>query len=181
MPVPSQGYYGFHSFLVVDWFCLFINLWNSLWKIVRSSVILLLPLLAKLKSSLRKFYGLHHVLVDRYGTSVTNDHGYIPLVVNTFRSFPHSWFIIEFVTRLTQRVSLVEQERLTIPEHLGSPPVFSGVRVAGSLVLCVIFCRSLFVHLSFFFCPLCCLSSDLRILIAPLVSSNSSCAYLCWL
>jgi hypothetical protein len=27
MPVPSQGHYGFHSFPVVDWFCLFINLW----------------------------------------------------------------------------------------------------------------------------------------------------------
>jgi membrane-bound metal-dependent hydrolase YbcI (DUF457 family) len=27
MPVPSQGHYGFHSFLVVDWFCLFIYLW----------------------------------------------------------------------------------------------------------------------------------------------------------
>jgi hypothetical protein len=24
MPVPSQGNYGFHSFPVVDWFCLFI-------------------------------------------------------------------------------------------------------------------------------------------------------------
>jgi hypothetical protein len=23
MPVPSQGHYGFHSFPVVDWFCLF--------------------------------------------------------------------------------------------------------------------------------------------------------------
>jgi hypothetical protein len=27
MPVPSQGHYGFHSFPVVDWFCLFIHLW----------------------------------------------------------------------------------------------------------------------------------------------------------
>jgi hypothetical protein len=37
------------------------------------------------------------------------------------------------------------------------------------------FCRSLFVHLSLFFWPLCCLSFfDLRILITPLVSSNSS-------
>jgi hypothetical protein len=61
--------------------------------------------------------------------------------------------------------------------------VFSGVRVTRSLVLCV-FCRSLFilfllaivlsVLLSFFFWPLCCLSFDLRILITPLVSSNSS-------
>ena len=37
------------------------------------------------------------------------------------------------------------------------------------------FCRSLFVFLSFFFLPLCCLSFfDLRILITPLLSSNSS-------
>ena len=27
MPVPSQGHYGFPSFLVVDWCCLFIYLW----------------------------------------------------------------------------------------------------------------------------------------------------------
>ena len=46
MPVPSQGHYGFHSFPVVDWFCLFIYLWVLTFPctIVRSSVILLLPL-----------------------------------------------------------------------------------------------------------------------------------------
>ena len=27
MPVPSQGHYGFPTFPVVDWFCLFVNLW----------------------------------------------------------------------------------------------------------------------------------------------------------
>ena len=27
MPVPSQGHYGFHSFPVVDRFCLLIYLW----------------------------------------------------------------------------------------------------------------------------------------------------------
>ena len=58
-------------------------------------------------------------------------------------------FITSFVTRLTQWVPLVEQELLTLPEHLSSPPVFSGVRVTRSLVLCVMFCRSLFVRLSF--------------------------------
>jgi hypothetical protein len=36
------------------------------------------------------------------------------------------------------------------------------------------FCRLLFVLLDFFFLPLCCLFFDIRILIAPLVSSNSS-------
>ena len=52
--------------------------------------------------------------------------------------------------------------------------VFRGVRVTRSLVLRVMFCRSLFVPLSFFILPLCCLSFDLRILISHLVSSNSS-------
>ena len=75
---------------------------------------------------------------------VTNDHGYVPLVVNTIRSFPHSWLITGFVTRLTRWVSLVEQELPTLPEHLSSPPVLSRVRVTRSLVLRV-FCRSLFV------------------------------------
>ena len=51
-------------------------------------------------------------------------------------------------------------------------PVFSGVRVTLSLVLCVCFFRFLFVHLSFFLWPLCCLSFNLRIRIIALVSSN---------
>ena len=51
-------------------------------------------------------------------------------------------------------------------------PVFSGVRVTLSLVLCGCFFRFLFVHLSFFFWPLCCLSFNLRIRIIALVSSN---------
>jgi hypothetical protein len=81
-------------------------------------------LLVKLKSSLRKFYDRHHDLVDRYGISVTNDHGYVPLVVSISRSFPHSGLITGFVTRLTRRVPLVEQELLTLPEHQ-IPPQFS--------------------------------------------------------
>jgi hypothetical protein len=53
--------------------------------------------------------------------------------------------ITEFVTRVTRRASLVEQEMCTLPEHLSSPAVFSGVRITRSLVLCVMFCRSPFV------------------------------------
>ena len=100
-----------------------------------------------------------------------NDHGYVPLVINTFRSFPHSWLISGFVTKLTRRVPLVGQELLTLPEHLSSPPIFSEVRVTQSLVLCVCFVDRC---LSFFFWPLCCLLFDIRIMITPLVSSNSS-------
>jgi hypothetical protein len=44
------------------------------------------------------------------------------------------------------RVTLVEQELLTIPEHLSSPPVFSGVRVTRSLVLYVCFYLRILIH-----------------------------------
>ena len=73
---------------------------------------------------------------------------------------------------LRDEFPLVVQELLTLPGQLGSPLVFSGVRVTQSLVLCVCFVDCC---LSFFFWPLCCLSLfNLQILIAPLVSSNSS-------
>jgi hypothetical protein len=52
---------------------------------------------------------------------VRNDHGYVPLVINTSRSFPHSWLITGFVAILTRRVPLVGQEVLTLLEHLSSP------------------------------------------------------------
>ena len=57
------------------------------------------------------------------------------------------------VTRLTRPVSLMDQELPTLPEHMGSPPVFSGVRVTRSLVLyvcfvdrCLFFCIFSFGH-----------------------------------
>jgi hypothetical protein len=67
-----------------------------------------------------------------------------------------------------QWVPLVEQELLSLPEHLSSFPVFSGVRFTPSLVLCA-------CPFEPFLWPLCCLFFfDIRILITPLVSSNSS-------
>ena len=108
-----------------------------------------------------------------------NNHTLLTLIAYTM--------ITGFVTRLTRRVPLVEQVLLTLPEHLSSPPVFSGVHVTRSLVLCLMFCRSLFVLLSFFFWPLCCLFFfDIRILITSLVSCGhcvvcSSSIYGFWL
>jgi hypothetical protein len=103
--------------------------------------------------------------------SISN-HGPICIVVKTSRSFSHSRLITGCVTILPRRVPLVEQELLILPEHLSSPPGFSGVRVTRSLVLYVYFVDRC---LSFFFWPLCCLFFfDMRILIAPLVYSNSS-------
>jgi hypothetical protein len=70
------------------------------------------------------------------------------IVVKTSRSFPHSWLITGFVTRLTRRVPLVEQELITLP-------VFSGVRVTRSLTLyiCFVFrCLSIRLFLLKYFC-----------------------------
>jgi len=54
------------------------------------------------------------------------------------------------------------------------PPFFSGVRVARSLVFCVVFVDYCLSFYLFFFWPLHWLSFDLRLLITPLVSSNFS-------
>jgi hypothetical protein len=74
-------------------------------------------------------------------------------------------------TRVTRRVPLVEQELFPHPKHLRSPPVFSGVRVARSLVFSVLFCRSLFVLLSLFISPFYYVSF-FYLRVRPLVSSN---------
>ena len=44
-------------------------------------------------------------------------------------------------SRVTGRMSLVEQDLLTPQENPSLPPVFSGVPVTRSLVLCMMFCR----------------------------------------
>ena len=64
---------------------------------------------------------------------------------------------------------LVEHELPTLPEHPSSPPVFSGVRVTRSLVLCVCFVDRCLSFCPFFFWPLSCLFFfELRLLITSL-------------
>jgi hypothetical protein len=127
----------------------------------------------KLKSSLRKSYGRHHDLVDRYGISVsqmTMD------MLHLSQTLPSPFLIHDitrFVTRLTRRAPLMEQELFTFPEHLSSSPILSGVRVTRSLALCICFVYRCLSFCTFFFWPMCCLFFDIRILITILVSSNS--------
>jgi hypothetical protein len=76
------------------------------------------------------------------------------LYVNITAIYTGQWqlqqlLIIGFVIRW---VPLVEQELPTDQEHLRSPPILSGGRVTWSLVFCIVFCRLLFVPLSFL-CP----------------------------
>ena len=106
-------------------------------------------LVVGLKSSLRTFYGRHRYKI--FVSQATTNMFQLPL--SQIRSFPHSWLITEFVTIITRRVPLVEEELITnTGTNEFSPPVFSGVRVAQSLVFFVVFCR-LFVLVSFFELP----------------------------
>ena len=94
-------------------------------------------LVVKLKSSLRKCYRRHNDLVNR-NMCVTNDHRCVPFVGITSWSFSYSWLITVFAIRVTWWVPHVEKELLTLPEHLGSFPVISGVCVARSFFLCIV-------------------------------------------
>ena len=96
-----------------------------------------------------------------------------PFVIITSRSFPRSWLITGFVTTLARQVSLVEQQSPTLPEHLNLPPDFSEVRGTRTLVLYVCFVDRCSTFWTFSFGH-CLLFFDIRILISPLVSSNSS-------
>jgi membrane protein YqaA with SNARE-associated domain len=68
----------------------------------------------------------------------------------------------------------VEQQLLALPEHLDSLSVFSGVRVARSLVLCVCFVIVVCNFVLFLLAIVLSVLLRYTVLIAPLVSSNSS-------
>ena len=70
-------------------------------------------------------------------------------------------------------MSVLEQELRTLPEHFSSHPVnFRRVRVAQYLVFCVVFCRSLFVLLSFDYCIVCSSSNYSFCMLTPFVSNT---------
>jgi hypothetical protein len=89
---------------------------------------------------------------------------YIYLVVSTSRSFPNLRIITGFVTRLTRRMPLVEQELVILPEHLSSPPLFSWVCVTRSLVLYIYFVDRCLSICTFYFghCVFCSSTSGIR-------------------
>ena len=110
-----------------------------------------------LKSSLRKFYGRHHDLADRYGILCHKE----PRLYSTCRKyFP---VISSFMTCSGTAHPSVALE---------FTPVFLGFVIFSFMCM---FCILLFVLLSFFFWSLCCLSFfNLRILINPLVSASAN-------
>ena len=68
----------------------------------------------------------------------------------------------------------MKQELPTLPEHMSSSTVISGVHVAQSFVFYIVFCRSLFVLSSFLLLAIVLSVLFQWILITYMVSPNSS-------
>ena len=102
----------------------------------------------------------------------TNVHGRCSTVL--FFS-PLSWLVTEFVTAVTRRMPLVQQEMRSLQEHLSSPPVISCcffVVALSSVFLCNIFVFCLYC---FSYCIVCLSTYD------SFVYSNFCIILLIWL
>ena len=107
------------------------------------------------KSNLRKKY--EKISINAF------DYGKLHEIPNILAAFHMTWLLSEW--------------RRKIWKHWNCTFKTSFYWGSCYSIFCFIsmFCRSLFVLMSFFLWPLCCLSFfDLRILITPLVSSNPS-------
>ena len=74
-------------------------------------------LVVNVKSSLQKFNGRHHDLVNSY----TGNHGYLYvlyIIVTILSLFSHWWLITRYLTSVTRQVQSVEKKLLTLQEHL---------------------------------------------------------------
>jgi hypothetical protein len=95
-------------------------------------------------------------------------HENVPLVVRIILSFPHSWFITVFVTRLSRRVPVMEHYVISLSEHMS----LCRLCVAQPLVLCISSCSSLLVLfrlvIAFYVLPL----NQFLFLVTLLLSSN---------
>ena len=83
---------------------------------------------------------------------VTNGPGYVPFVVITILSFPHSWLITGFVAREYYMGATCG----TGNAYPSGAPFFIWVRITQSVVFSVVFYWPLFVCLSFcYHCIVC--------------------------
>ena len=115
-------------------FCCFYHDCIDRWMLLARKLLSKGFFIINLKSSLPKFYGYHYDLVSSYIISFTNEHECIPFFVIKIRPCPYLWLILRFVTRVTWRASIVEEELFTLLGHFRSHPVFWGIRIAQSLV-----------------------------------------------
>jgi hypothetical protein len=118
----------------------------------------------------------------KHGTCQSNEAGYVCICddgyggANCDTGFAIHIYIYIY-TRVTRRAPHVKQELITQPEIRCPPSRFLvPVRIARSLVFCVLFCRSLFVFLSFYLglwviCPWVSSNFSLSMLLHTIVST----------
>ena len=128
-------------------------------------------LLIELISSLRKFDGRHHGLVNRYRIAVSQMTTDILCVSNTL-SVLSSFMTYYRVCIYHYDTSGTSGAGNDYPS--GAHTVFCGVHVFPSLVWCAMLLWIVVCTFYFFWSPLWWLFFDLRILITPFVSSSSS-------
>jgi hypothetical protein len=81
-----------------------------------------------------------------------------------------NYFVIVNANNLSVLLPVIRGTRWaphTLPEHMSSHPVCSGVPVVRSLVSFIVFCTSLFVFVSCFFWSMYCLSSFGQCIVCP--------------
>jgi hypothetical protein len=78
------------------------------------------------------------------------DHRYVLFVVIKIRSFPHDWLIHRVCNKSNTTSVICGAGTAHSSGAHEFTPGFSGIRVARSLVFCVVICTSLFVLLSDF-------------------------------
>jgi hypothetical protein len=136
--------------LLTDFVCLYTyEFWLSLCKIVRSSVILLLPLFESFTVATMTWLTDMGYLCHKWPRICSTCREHFP-VLSSFMTYHR------FVTRLTRQLPLVDRNCLPF-RGTWVHPGFSGVRVTRSLVLCVCFvdrCLS-FCTFSFGHCVVC--------------------------
>jgi hypothetical protein len=135
MPVPSQGHCGFPSFPVVDWFCLFVDLWVLPFPLEDCPVFgnlvfsLIYVICVFVQNTLCCVFALFVVvLCAQCCQFLCNFHFWLPL--------RNSLTFIRYILLSSFLLGCIPQ----------------------SLVFCVVFCKSFFVFLSFLFRPWYCLS-----------------------
>ena len=122
-------------------------------------------LLVRMKSSLGKFYGHHHDLVNHYRISVSQMTTICPTCCKHFA-------VCVLPSFMSYHLVCNQSNTTGATSGAGTGSFMWGLCYSIFTFLCSVLQIDV---CSFFFWPLCCLSLfDLRILITPLVSSNSS-------
>ena len=88
---------------------------------------------------------------------LTKENSLFPTILNYFRQI-----LVAFKYFVQSDWRIIVKTKDSSCHRHNSVPILSGIRAAQSSVFCVVFCRPLFIILSFFVWPLHCLAALLQ-------------------